>query len=338
MPIQERTESPLEHGALGGVIAVLVPCYNEAAAIGDVVASLRRALPSATVYVYDNNSTDDTVERARRAGAHVRRESIQGKGNVVRRMFADLDADIYVMVDGDGTYDAASAPRLVERLVSENIDMVVGTRLHSEKSLFRPGHHAGNKVLTQFVAALFGNRVTDMLSGYRVMSRRFVKSFPALSDGFETETELTIHALSMKVPVGEVATPFFERSAGSSSKLSTFKDGWRILKMIIYLFKEIRPLLFFSLIFALLAVLSLALATPVFVEYVRTGLVPRFPTAILAASTMLLAFLSLTCGIILDSVRGARWEAKRLAYLAQPASRFGRSGRGGSDASVATPD
>jgi glycosyltransferase involved in cell wall biosynthesis len=303
------------------VVAVLVPCYNEEAAINDVVATFRKALPAATVYVYDNNSNDRTVEVAKRAGAVVRSEPLQGKGNVVRRMFSDIDADIYLMVDGDGTYDAASAGKLIDALVTQHLDMVVGTRLHSDKTLFRPGHHVGNKVLTEFVGALFGKRVTDMLSGYRAMTRRFVKSFPALAGGFETETELTIHALSMRVPMDEVPMPFFERSEGSLSKLSTFKDGWRILKMIIYLFKEIRPMLFFSMIFAFLTALSLILVTPVLVEYSKTGLVPRFPTAILAASTMLLAFLCLTSGIILDSVRGARWEAKRLAYLAQPPSK-----------------
>nr|WP_319493604.1 glycosyltransferase [uncultured Desulfobacter sp.] len=299
-------------------IAVLIPCYNEEAAIGEVVQNFKKAIPWATIYVYDNNSSDRTAEIAKDNMAVVRSEPEQGKGNVVRRMFADIDADVYLMVDGDGTYDAASAGKLIETLVNEDLDMVVGTRLHSEANLFRAGHYAGNKLLTKTVGLLFGNRITDMLSGYRAMTRRFVKSFPAVSGGFETETELTIHALSMKIPATEIPTPFFERSNGSESKLNTFKDGWRILKMIIYLFKEFRPLLFFSLIFLLLAVCSIFLSVPLFIEFIHTGLVPRFPTAVLSASVMILGFLSLTCGVILDSVQGARWETKRLAYLALP--------------------
>lgn len=299
-------------------IAVLVPCYNEEIAVGGVVRAFQKELPWATVYVYDNNSTDKTVAVARNNNAVVRMEPLQGKGNVVRRMFADVEADIYLMVDGDGTYDAASAKKLIETLVKKRLDMVVGVRLQSEATLFRAGHYLGNKVLTKTVGGLFGNQITDMLSGYRAMTHRFVKSFPAMSGGFETETELTIHALSMKIPVAEVQTPIFERGDGSESKLKTFSDGWKILKMIIYLFKEFRPMLFFSMISVLFSLGSTVLALPIFVEFFQTGLVPRLPTAVLSASVMSLAFLSFTCGVILDSVQGARWETKRLGYLAQP--------------------
>lgn len=301
-------------------VAVLIPCYNEEKAIAQVVRDFRAALPDADIYVYDNNSGDRTVEVARAAGAVVRREPLQGKGNVVRRMFADIEADVYVMTDGDATYHAPSAPAMIAKLVEENLDMVVGTRLHSDvEGAFRQGHQWGNRLLTGFVAWLFGDRFGDMLSGYRVFSRRFVKSFPALAKGFETETELAVHALALRMPVDEVETPYGARPPGSESKLRTYRDGWRILMTIIKLFKEERPLAFFSLIFALLAAIAVLLAVPVVVTYMETGLVPRFPTAILATGIMLLAFLSLACGFILDNVTHGRREMKRLNYLAYKA-------------------
>lgn len=297
-------------------VAVLIPCYNEERAIAKVVADFRAALPEATVYVYDNNSKDRTAEVARAAGAVVRTEPLQGKGNVVRRMFADIEADIYLMTDGDETYHAPSAPSMIAKLLDEKLDMVVGTRLHSQvEGAFRAGHQLGNKLLTGTVAWLFGDRFVDMLSGYRVFSRRFVKSFPAQSAGFETETELTVHALEMRLPVAEIETPYGARPEGSVSKLRTYYDGWRILKMIIRLFKEEKPLQFFTLIFGLLAGLSIILAIPVFITFLETGLVPRFPTAFLSMGLMLMAFLSLVCGLILDTVTSGRRESKRLAYL-----------------------
>jgi glycosyltransferase involved in cell wall biosynthesis len=297
-------------------IAVLIPCYNEEHAITQVVRDFNAALPGAAVYVYDNNSSDRTVELARAAGAQVRHEPLQGKGNVVRRMFSDIEADIYVMVDGDATYHAPSAPKMIERLIADNLDMVVGSRLRTEEAgAFRAGHQLGNRMLTGFVAWLFGDRFGDMLSGYRVFSRRFVKSFPALSKRFETETELVVHALSLSMPVAEIETPYFARPEGSVSKLSTYKDGWRILMTIITLLKRERPLPLFGCVFGLLAALSLGLAWPVVATFMETGLVPRFPTAILATGIMLLAFLSLTVGLILDSVTHGRRETKRLHYL-----------------------
>ncbi len=299
-------------------IAVLLPCYNEEATIADVVRDFRRSLPSATILVYDNNSSDRTVQLAREAGAQVRNEPLQGKGNVVRRMFADVEADIYVVADGDGTYDASVALAMVEKLVAENLDMVVATRLESRgDELFRPFHRFGNVTITRLVGLLFGRRFTDILSGYRVFTKRFVKSFPGLTSGFEIETELTIHALLLKMPVAEVPSRYGARS-GCDSKLSTFKDGFRILRMIFYFFKEIRPMAFFSIVGALLALLSVILAYPVFVTFLATGLVPRFPTAILSTGIMLLAFMSFVCGLILSSLAGARWEAKRALYLAIP--------------------
>jgi len=307
------------HPSLAGLeIAVILPCYNEEAAIGAVVEGFRRELPQARIYVYDNNSKDRTSEVAAAAGAIVRKETLQGKGNVVRRMFADVDADIYLMCDGDITYDAASAPALIAKLIDENLDMVVGCRIDSEAAAYRAGHRFGNALFTGFVATLFGNRFTDILSGYRVFSRRFVKSFPALSNGFETETELTVHALQLRMPIGELDTPYGARLEGSTSKLSTYRDGFRILMMITKLFKNERPLMFFTIIFALLALVSLGLSFPVLLTYLETGLVPRLPTAVLAASTMLLACLSLTCGLILDTVTQGRRELKRMAYLAVP--------------------
>ncbi|MBI1209547.1 MAG: glycosyltransferase [Azospirillum sp.] len=300
-------------------IAVLIPCYNEEAAITKVVGDFRAALPTAAVYVYDNNSKDRTVENARAAGAVVRTEPLQGKGNVVRRMFADVEADVYVLVDGDDTYDAASAPALVGCLLEQQLDMVNGARVTEIQAAYRPGHRFGNVLLTSIVAAIFGSRIGDMLSGYRVFSRRFVKSFPALSSGFETETELTIHALELRMPIAEVKTAYKDRPEGSASKLRTFRDGFRILRTILTLVKEERPLQFFSAVFGVLTSASVVLAWPVVVTYMETGLVPRFPTALLATGTMLLGFLSLTCGLILDTVTRGRKEAKRMRYLDSPA-------------------
>lgn len=306
-------------------IAVLIPCYNEEKAIGQVVRAFRQALPSATIYVYDNNSKDETVHRAFEAGAVVRSEPLQGKGNVVRRMFADIEADVYVLVDGDDTYDAESAPALIERLVVGQLDMVVGRRVNPGENAYRRGHQFGNVLISRTVAMLFGDRFADILSGYRVFSRRFVKSFPALTEGFEIETELTVHALELRMPVAETATPYKERPEGSYSKLRTYRDGFRILLMVLILLKEEKPLAFFSSVFALFATLSLILAYPVFVTYIETGLVPRFPTAILATGTMLLGFLSLASGFILDTVTRGRREMKRMQYLAIPAVSVGRS-------------
>lgn len=302
-------------------IAVLIPCYNEEVAIGDTVAGFRAALPEAAIYVYDNNSRDRTKERAREAGAIVRTETLQGKGNVVHRMFSDVDADVYVMTDGDATYDATSSPKMVELLIADNLDMVVGRRVHEHAAAYRGGHVLGNRLLTGFLAQLFGQRFTDILSGYRVFSRRFVKSFPALSSGFETETELTVHALTLRLPIAEVETRYFARPEGSVSKLSTYRDGFRILRVMLTLFKNERPVAFFSIAAALFAVLSIGLSIPVVITYWQTGLVPRFPTAILSASLMLLAFLSIVCGLVLDTVTRGRREMKRLAYLQIPAPR-----------------
>jgi glycosyltransferase involved in cell wall biosynthesis len=297
-------------------VAVLLPCLDEEAAIGQVVRDFRAALPGASVYVYDNGSTDRTVEVAREAGAIVRREPLKGKGNVVRRMFADVEADVYVLVDGDDTYDASAAPALVRALVEGNLDMVNGAREGGGEAAYRAGHRLGNVVLTRLVAATFGNRIRDMLSGYRVFSRRYVKSFPALSSGFEIETELTVHALELRVPTAEVVTSYFERPEGSTSKLSTYRDGARILYTMARLFRDVRPLPFFFGFAALFAAVGLALGAEVVAEYLKTGLVPRLPTAVLATGLMLLASLSVVCGMILDSVARGRREAKRLAYLA----------------------
>ena len=302
-------------------VAVLVPCYNEEPTIAEVVRGFFEALPDAKIYVYDNNSTDQTVLCARKAGAIVRTEVHQGKGNVVRRMFADIDADVYVLVDGDNTYHAPSVCTMVEKLGEEKLDMVVGCRLAAyDQAAFRRGHRFGNDLLTGFVGLLFGRSFRDILSGYRVLSRRFVKSFPALATGFEIETELTVHALELRMPIAEIETPYGARTAGSESKLRTYRDGLRILMTILRLFKEERPLAFFSILFAVLAVLALVLAYPIVVTYLDTGLVPRFPTAILATGLMLLAFLSLASGFILDTVTHGRRELKRLFYLAADAS------------------
>ncbi len=302
-------------------IAVLVPCMNEEAAIASVIAHFRTALPDAEVYVYDNNSTDGTVAVARAAGAVVRSEPLQGKGNVVRRMFGDVEADVYVLVDGDDTYDASSSPAMIAKLIDEQLDMVNGARQEQNQAAYRPGHRFGNALLTGMVALIFGNRFHDLLSGYRIFSRRYVKSFPALSTGFEIETELTVHALELRMPVAEFATPYKDRPAGSASKLKTYRDGVRILRTIVNLMKGERPLLFFSIAFALLALASLGLAYPVFETYRQTGLVPRFPTAILSTGVMLLAFLCLFAGLILDTVTHGRREMKRLRYLEIPAPR-----------------
>jgi glycosyltransferase involved in cell wall biosynthesis len=299
-------------------IAVLIPCYNEVVAIPKVVADFRAALPDATIYVYDNNSTDGTAAAARAAGAVVRRETLQGKGHVIRRMFADVEADLYMLVDGDDTYDAAAAPAMLRRLREDGLDMVIGTRVTDIEAAYRPGHRFGNRVLTGVVAAIFGNRVSDMLSGYRVFSRRFVKSFPALATGFETETEFTVHALELRMAIGEVATRYRDRPAGSASKLRTYSDGLRILRTIVVLVKEERPLQFFSLSGLVLLLLGIGLGVPVVLEFLATGLVPRLPTAVLATGLVLLSFLSFAAGLILDSVTRGRREMKRLAYLSVP--------------------
>lgn len=299
-------------------IAVLIPCFNEGVTIHKVITDFFTAIPEATVYVFDNNSTDDTAEQAHAAGAIVMTEPLQGKGNVVRRMFADVDADIYVLVDGDDTYDATCAPKMVSLLAQQRLDMVNAARVTRIKQAYRPGHRFGNILLSTMVAAIFGRQVSDMLSGFRVFSRRFVKSFPALSSGFEIETELTVHALELRMPITEIDTPYKDRPHGSVSKLRTFSDGLRIFRTITSLIKEERPLAFFSLAFALLAVSSTLLAWPIFLEYTRTGLVPRFPTAILSTGLMLLAFLSLAAGLILDTVTRGRRELKRMWYLSIP--------------------
>ncbi len=300
-------------------IAVIVPCYNEEAAVGMVVEQFRAALPAADIYVYDNNSKDGTIAAAKKAGAIVGVETRQGKGHVVRRMFGDVDADVYVMIDGDATYHAPSAPQMIELLVSEKLDMVVGSRVDQEVAAYRPGHRFGNWVLTTFVTRVFGRSFTDILSGYRIFSRRFVKSFPALSTGFEIETELTVHSLELGMPVAEVETPYYARPEGSTSKLNTWRDGIRILWTIGKLFRNERPMQFFSLVSLFFFVASIVVAVPVFQTFFATGLVPRLPTAILATALMLLAFLSLMSGLILDTVTRGRRELKRLTYLSHPA-------------------
>jgi glycosyltransferase involved in cell wall biosynthesis len=297
-------------------VVVLVPCYNEERAIAKVVGDFRAALPEATIYVYDNNSTDNTADAAQKAGALVRRESHQGKGYVVRRMFNDIEADIYVLVDGDATYDAQSAPPMVGKLVDERLDMVVASRIDREEAAYRRGHRAGNRLLTGFVTHMFGRAFSDILSGYRVFSRRFVKSFPILSGGFEIETELTVHALELELPVGEVATPYYLRPEGSASKLSTWSDGFRIFWTVFKLYRAERPLSLFAGFGIALAIISVGLAIPIFITYVHEGLVPRLPTAVLSTGLMVLAFLSIACGLILDTVTRGRREIKLLAYLA----------------------
>ncbi len=296
-------------------IAVLVPCYNEAAAIEKVVKDFKTALPSARIYVYDNNSTDHTIEVATAAGAIVRRELRKGKGNVVRRMFQDVEADAYVMVDGDDTYDASRAQELVDKLVTDNLDMVVGRRIETHDAAYRAGHRLGNAVLTGLVRKLFDAKIQDMLSGYRVFSRRFVKSFPAFSREFEIETELTVHAMQMKMAVAEVDTNYKERPPGSTSKLRTFRDGWRILMTITNLVRNERPLLFFTLIALLCTLAAVILAVPVISEYLDTGLVRRFPTAIFCMVLGLISVVCIATGLILDLVAHVRREAKKLVYL-----------------------
>jgi glycosyltransferase involved in cell wall biosynthesis len=300
-------------------IAILLPCYNEEAAIAQTVAAFRAALPLARIYVYDNNSSDRTSEVAARAGAIVREERMQGKGHVVRRMFADIEADVYLMADGDLTYDASAAPDLVRRLVDERLDMVVGARKSEVEQAYRRGHRLGNRLFTSILAGLFGRSFTDIFSGYRVFSRRFVKSFPALSRGFETETEISVHALELAMPVAEMVTAYGARPEGSVSKLSTYRDGWRIMRTILHLFRIERPVLFYGGFAAFLAGLGLVLAVPLIVTYAQTGLVPRFPTAILVTGMMVVAFLSFGVGLILDTVVRGRREVRRLHYLALPA-------------------
>jgi glycosyltransferase involved in cell wall biosynthesis len=300
-------------------IAVLLPCYNEEAAVAATIAGFRAALPQATIYVYDNNSSDRTREVAAKAGAVVRTERQQGKGHVVRRMFADVDADVYLMADGDLTYDPKSAPAMVDLLLAEQLDMVVGTRRHEEKLAYRRGHALGNRAFTGLLSGLFGRSFSDIFSGYRVFSRRFVKSFPVLSSGFEIETEISVHALELRMPVGEVETAYAARPEGSASKLSTYGDGWRILKTIVTLYRVERPVLFYGSIGALLLALAIVLAIPLVMTYLATGLVPRFPTAILVTGMTIVAVLCFFTGLILDTVTRGRREVRRLAYLSHSA-------------------
>jgi len=302
-------------------IAVLLPCYNEEAAIGDTIAGFRAALPGATIYVYDNNSRDRTRDLAAEAGAIVRSERQQGKGHVVRRMFADIDADIYVMADGDLTYDPKAAPAMVELLRAGQFDMVVGTRKHDGKDAYRGGHLLGNRMFTGLLAGLFGRSFSDIFSGYRVFSRRFVKSFPVLSSGFEIETEMSVHALELRMPVGEIETAYAARPEGSQSKLSTWSDGWRILTTIVTLYRIERPVLFYGSIGALLVALAVVLAVPLVITYVHTGLVPRVPTAILVTGMTIVAVLCFFAGLILDTVTRGRREVRRLYYLSLEAPR-----------------
>ena len=300
-------------------VAVILPCYNEAAAIALTVAAFRAALPDATIYVYDNNSRDGTVAAAHAAGAIVRTERMQGKGHVVRRMFADIEADIYVLADGDATYDASAAPAMVRQLLDERLDMVVGARKSEVELAYRRGHRLGNRLLTGMLARLFGRTFSDILSGYRIFSRRFVKSFPVLSAGFEIETEISVHALELRMPVAELVTAYGARPEGSASKLSTYADGWRILRTILTLFRVERPVLFFGGIGLVLLAAAVLLALPLVLTYAQTGLVPRFPTAILSTGLTIIAVLSVFCGLILDTVVRGRREVRRLAYLALPA-------------------
>jgi len=296
-----------------------VPCYNEEAAVAAVVANFRNALPAAEIYVYDNNSRDRTASVAREAGAIVRSERRQGKGHVVRRMFADVEADIYVLVDGDATYDAPSAPRMIDKLLDEHLDMVVGFRIDQSQAAYRLGHRTGNRMLTGFLSSTFGQEFKDILSGYRVFSRRFVKSFPVLSDGFEIETELAVYALELSLPVAEVETPYYARPEGSFSKLNTWRDGFRILGTILKLYRSERPLRFFTVIGILLALAAIILAIPIVVTFIETGLVPRLPTAVLSMGLTIVAMLSVSSGLVLDTVTRGRREMKMLAYLSQPA-------------------
>ncbi|MES5814672.1 glycosyltransferase family 2 protein [Pseudoxanthomonas sp. Soil82] len=321
--MQDTPHDPSRGGAPAGPlrIALLVPCHNEAATVAAVVAAFAVSLPQARCHVFDNRSDDATAAIARAAGAQVHAVALRGKGNVIRRAFADIEADVYVMVDGDATYDAAAAPVLVQRLLDEGLDMVVGARVDQDPAAYRAGHRFGNRLLTRCVARLFGDTFDDMLSGYRVFSRRYVKSFPAHAAGFEIETELAVHALQLRMPVAEMPTAYGARPEGSTSKLNTYRDGARILATIVRLFKAERPLLFFSLGAGASLLLSVLLAIPLFVTYFETGLVPRFPTAILCSALVLLSAVLLACGLVLDTVTRGRIEAKRLAYLAIPATR-----------------
>lgn len=296
-------------------IAVLVPCYNEALTIASVIADFKQALPNATVYVYDNRSTDTTLSIAKAAGATVKEVHLRGKGQVVRRMFTEIEADVYILVDGDATYDAASAPRAIDLLRQQSIDMIVCTRVPTDASAFPRGHSFGNRWFTHTVNVLFGAHFHDILSGYRVLSRRFVKSFPIVSQGFEIEAEITIHAMQLGVPVAEIETPYAERPEGSVSKLRTLQDGFKILKRVFSLFFYFRPLFFFSVLFVVLCALSLAFGLPVISYFIAHSTVPRLPTAVLSATLALMAGISLVCGIILDSISRSRQEAKRCWYL-----------------------
>lgn len=306
--------------ALQPRVAVIIPCYNEEATVARVVGDFRAALPTADIYVYDNNSRDRTRDEALAAGAIVRGEPRQGKGNVVLRMFADIEADVYVMVDGDATYDATAAQSMVAKLVNEQLDMVVGCRKAEADAAYRRGHRFGNAMFTGFLTWMFGSAFTDILSGYRVFSRRFVKTFPSLPSGFEIETEIAVHALTLRMPVGEVVTEYGERPEGSTSKLSTYRDGWHILKAMLRLLRRERPSGFYGVLALVLAAISVVLAVPIVITFVETGLVPRFPTAILCTGLMILAMLSLACGLILDTVTHGRRELRRLAYLAWPSA------------------
>jgi glycosyltransferase involved in cell wall biosynthesis len=300
-------------------VAVLVPCYNEEKSIARVVDDFSAALPQAEIYVYDNNSTDNTAAAAAEAGAVVRRESHQGKGHVVRRMFTDVEADIYILVDGDATYHAPSVSKMLAKLLDDRLDMVVGARVDKEHTAYRPGHRTGNWLLTEFVTIVFGRAFTDTLSGFRVFSRRFVKSFPVLAGGFEIETELTVHALELDLPVAEVETPYYSRIEGSASKLNTWRDGFRILWTILRLYRSERPMQFFCAIAIVLAAAAIILAIPVVATFIEEGIVPRLPTAVLATGLMLAAALSFMSGLILDTVTRGRRELKLLAYLAHRA-------------------
>jgi glycosyltransferase involved in cell wall biosynthesis len=308
-------------------IAVIIPCYNEEISIAQTVAEFRDNLPTAEVYVYDNASSDNSVALAREAGAIVRSETNRGKGNVVRRMFADVDADVYVMADGDATYDSTVAADLARQLIADNLDMLNGARRHSDDAAYRRGHRFGNRVLTGLVQTFFGRKIDDMLSGYRVFSRRFVKSFPSFSNGFEIETELTVHALQMKMPVGEVPTIYSARLSDSESKLSTYRDGLRILRMIAFLVKEERPLLFFSGAAAIVFLPSAFVFWSVYSEFLTTGAVARFPSLFASLAGLIISLLSIVCALILDTVTRARLEARRLSYLQFPPPSLGRSQR-----------
>jgi glycosyltransferase involved in cell wall biosynthesis len=299
-------------------IAVLIPCFNEAAAITKVITDFRQALPMAEIYVFDNNSSDNTVAVARQAGAQVRSERHQGKGHVVRRMFADIDAEIYLLVDGDATYDAASAPVMIERLIEDHLDMVVAHRVNHEEAAYRPGHRTGNMLLTKFLTDIFGHGFEDILSGYRVFSRRFVKSMPVLSDGFEIETELSVHALELSMPVAYIKTPYYARPAGSVSKLNTWRDGFRILGTILKLYRTEKPLRFFTTIAITLASMSVILSIPIAITFIEHGVVPRLPTAVLSVGIMLVAVMSLFAGLGLDTVSRGRREAKLMRYVSEP--------------------